>query len=204
MTTTDKASSRDQSGAASGEVPSHIDLGPAKYDLGRKLNVIVRTAKSWEDVAERAAALFASPGNAAAARPQILERYISCHGADLADRREAERYLVYILDGPSHEGSRPDPNGEQARKALLTMEITGGKLVMSIGVEALATAIEGGPMFEEGTVVTDHDVFAAEVLTQLQDEDEAGTNLIHRAFDSAFEAVAESGAEGVTFPEGSF
>ena len=198
--TTDKASSRDQSGAASGEDPSHIDLGPAKYDLGRKLNAIVRTAKSWEDVAERAAALFASPSNAAAARPQILERYFSCHGADLADRREAERYLVYILEGPNHEAASTAPNGEQSRKALLTTDILGGKLVVSIGVEALAYAVTKSPALI-GSKVADVDGFAREVLERLGDgDDETGLSLIQHALDDAAEQAAEQGSKNIVCP----
>ena len=45
--------------APEGGAGNRVDLGPAKYDLGRKLNAIVSVAKTWEDAAEYAAALFA-------------------------------------------------------------------------------------------------------------------------------------------------
>ena len=104
-----------------------------------------------------------------------------------------ERGLLQI-DPARHTADGP-------RKALLAMEITGGKLEISIGVEALAVAVEGGPMFEDGTKVTDPDLFAKELLQALQDEDEQGTNPIHRAIDAAAEAAVEWGAEGIRLPE---
>lgn len=128
--------------------------------------------------------------------------YPNRSGTNLITVAEAKAMFDHLVErGLLQIAPAATDGGEDSRKALLSMEIAAGKLVISIGVEALAIAIEGGPMFEEGTAVTDPDVFAREVLTALQDEDEEGTNLIHRAFDGAAEVAAENGAEGITFPD---
>lgn len=87
------------------------------------------------------------------------------------------------------------------RKQELKMQIEAGVLTISIGVEALAIAVEGGPNIEENAKVTDADVFAAELLVELQAEDEIGSNIIYRAFDTATEAATEGGAQGIAFPD---
>ena len=82
------------------------------------------------------------------------------------------------------------------------MEIAGGKLVISIGIDALAVAVEGNPLLEEGEdfdgpKVTNPDRFASELLGALRDEDEEGANAIHRVLDQASLAAVENGAEGI-------
>ncbi len=173
MTASDKASSRDQSVLATVDTRA-LALAFCAWPL---------------------------PASVCADPCAAMPGYPNRSGTNLITVAEAKAMFDHLVEGGFLQAAPSKVGDEDARRATLAMEITGGKLVMSIGVEALAMAIEGGPMFDEGTIVTDHDVFAAEVLAQLQDEDEVGTNLIHRAFDSAFEAVAESGAEGVTFPE---
>jgi len=45
--------------------------------------------------------------------------------------------------------------------------------------------------------VKDQDVFAAELVAALNAEDEQGSTIIHRLFDSAINAALEGGAEGI-------
>lgn len=62
MSTSDKLSSRKQSAS---DASVRVDLGSKKYEIGRKLCAIVADAKNWEEVAERAAALFHPSGSGA-------------------------------------------------------------------------------------------------------------------------------------------
>ncbi len=129
-------------------------------------------------------------------------------GPSLAERQPSkdDNCLAAFLEldsaGKALNARLATASSEDPRKADLAMEIIGGKLVISIGVEALAIAVEGNPMLEEGIdgdgpKVTDPDRFATELLHALQDEDEQGTNAVHRVIDEAALAAVESGAEGI-------
>lgn len=92
----------------------------------------------------------------------------------------------------------------------LKTEIIDGRIVISIGLDCLQTAIEASPSMEgfeddDGNQkfpkVTDAEVFAKEVVMALENEEEDGTNLIHKMFDEAFEYIGENGAEGIEFPD---
>lgn len=116
---------------------------------------------------------------------------------------EQARAESSVADAQKSQQTAPVPPAPaDPRKAELTMAITGGKLVISIGIDALAVAVEGNPLLEQGEnfdgpKVTNPDRFAAEMLRALQAEDEQGTNAIHRVLDEASLAAVEDGAEGI-------
>lgn len=84
------------------------------------------------------------------------------------------------------------------RKSPLKVEIADGLLTISIGIETMNRATAYGLEHTYGSInVTDHDVFAVEVLRELKDESEDGTTLIHRMLDQATAQAIEQGAEGV-------
>ena len=86
-----------------------------------------------------------------------------------------------------------------AREQPLTIEIVDGRLVVSIGVDALMTAVRGGDDWDDETMaVVDADVFAAEIAHSLEhNEQEDGTTDIHLAIDRAALDAIEGGSEAV-------
>lgn len=79
-------------------------------------------------------------------------------------------------------------------------EIIDGKIVITLAISHLQTAINGGTLL--GTIdgswkLTDPDAFAKELLVSLHSEDEEGTTVIHRMFDAAINEAIEQGAEGI-------
>lgn len=92
---------------------------------------------------------------------------------------------------------------------VLTAEVRGGRLVISIGVNLLANALELGPElshYDEATgewshpKVTDAVVFAREIAIELEREEEDGTTPVHRMLDAAALKAIESGALGIRLP----
>lgn len=86
------------------------------------------------------------------------------------------------------------------RNQQLKVEIVDGVLNISIGVDLLIYAITHGSDFwpdDDELVVTDPDVFAAEIARELENEEEDGTTLVHRMFDKAAETAVDNGCEGV-------
>lgn len=92
-----------------------------------------------------------------------------------------------------------------ARDQGLTVEIVDGRLVISIGVDALMVAAKGSPAFEEDEngepewTITSVNGFADDILTALTDEEEDGTTLVHIAIDAAIERALEAGSLNVSY-----
>jgi len=87
--------------------------------------------------------------------------------------------------------------------------IEDGVLIMQIGVEVLAKAVQLNPDLAEldekteewvEPEITDPDKFARAILTAIQDESDDGTTLIHMALDTAAMNAIENGAEGIKLP----
>ena len=93
--------------------------------------------------------------------------------------------------------------GKNAADSPLAIVIGGGKLVISIGVNTLASAAERCERFYDGEKdrytlkVTNKAKFAREIARALQAEEEDGTTPLHVLFDDAAEAAVEDGCEGV-------
>lgn len=75
-------------------------------------------------------------------------------------------------------------------------KIEGDEIVIRVKIEALPCAMAGSPLGAE-IHVTDAAVFAEEFVRALNDEDEVGTTLLHKAFDRAMANATESGCEGL-------
>lgn len=79
-------------------------------------------------------------------------------------------------------------------------EIVDGKIVITLAINHLQTAIDGGTAL--GTIdgswkLTDPNEFAKELLQSLHREDEEGTTVIHRMFDEAINDAIEQGVDGI-------
>lgn len=83
--------------------------------------------------------------------------------------------------------------------APLVVEIARGRLVISIGVNALGYAVTAG---EQGLRVTDATLAAANILRELQREEEDGTTPVHKMLDKAALDAWEHGGEGFESVEG--
>ena len=81
--------------------------------------------------------------------------------------------------------------------------ISRGAIVIRVRMKTLPVAFSASPSnptTDEGDPkyrITDLEAFAANVCRRLNEEEEDGTTLIHRAFNAAFEQVLEQGDEGV-------
>jgi hypothetical protein len=91
----------------------------------------------------------------------------------------------------------------------LKVEIVGGRLLISIGVNCLAHAIELCPSLSQhdektgefhDPVITDPLLFAREIRTVLLQEEEDGTTAVHRMLDHSAMTAIENGAEGIHLP----
>ena len=76
----------------------------------------------------------------------------------------------------------------------LSMEIKDGQLVISIGINTLA--------FATGVYITDFKIinnegFAKDILNELDAEEEDGSTMVHRMFDTAANNAIENGSEAV-------
>lgn len=92
------------------------------------------------------------------------------------------------------------------RNDKLSVSISDGRLVISLGIETLVWALEhSGPLEEynertgeyENPKVTDVDAFAKDVMYSLLEEEEDGSNAITRLLDSAMLNAIEQGSENV-------
>ena len=87
----------------------------------------------------------------------------------------------------------------------LMVEIAGGRLVISIGVDVLCFAAENCNRFYDGEndkytlKITNKTKFAKEVARALEREEEDGTTPVHLLLDAAFESAVEDGCEGVKY-----
>lgn len=83
----------------------------------------------------------------------------------------------------------------------LSCKIENDEIVIRLSIDTLAIAWEMSPENEYDDVnpnpVTDERLFAAEVVTELEREEEDGTTLVHRALDRAMFNAVENGAEGI-------
>ena len=83
------------------------------------------------------------------------------------------------------------------RNQIVEIEIKDGQFVITAGVDFICKCVINCSDLGNEFEVADNDIFAAEILKELKDEEEDGANKIHKAFDkSALEAV-ENGARGV-------
>ncbi|WP_230770577.1 hypothetical protein [Sphingomonas sp. Leaf4] len=87
-----------------------------------------------------------------------------------------------------------------AREQGLKVELVDGRLVISIGIDALMTAVKGSPSWEQqieddrGWSIEQPDGFAADVVAELEREEEDGTTPVHRMLDEAFEQAIDQGS----------
>ena len=92
-----------------------------------------------------------------------------------------------------------------ARDQGLTTEIVDGRLLISIGIDALMIAVKGSPVWEEqeadgkGYRIENAEGFADDILRELDDEEEDGTTLVHVAFDKAIERALDQGSLNVDY-----
>lgn len=89
-------------------------------------------------------------------------------------------------------------NRKQKRTAEAFIEK--GEIVIRVAVKALPLAYEAGTdlgVHEPGFKITNARAFAKDLVRALNDEDEQGTNPIHRLFDDAMAEAIEQGADGV-------
>ena len=83
----------------------------------------------------------------------------------------------------------------------LTVALDGELVIIRVGTRTLATALEAGPILENGGgKITDPAKFAAAIVEELQGEAEDGTTLVHEMFDAAAVRAIENGCDGVSFP----
>jgi len=98
------------------------------------------------------------------------------------------------------------------RNEGLCVGVVGGQLTISIGIDALARAIEASPDDRISTYndagndfehprIEEPDIFAEEMVRALQDEKEDGTTRVHRLLDDAAVKAFDDGAQGVVFPD---
>jgi hypothetical protein len=82
----------------------------------------------------------------------------------------------------------------------LTIERINDEIRISIGVKALAFAIENGPDWPSDEYKIDssdkYEQFGASILQYLEQEEEDGTTPIHRLFDAVANEALEQGADG--------
>lgn len=94
---------------------------------------------------------------------------------------------------------------ESARDQGLSVELVDGRLVISIGVDALMVAVKGSRPWEEqeederGYAIADADGFAEDILRELEDEEEDGTTLVHIAIDAAIERALDQGSLNIDY-----
>lgn len=93
------------------------------------------------------------------------------------------------------------------RDQHVNVDIVDGRLVVSIGIDTLAVAVQYMPQLGEAfdevegkeieNEITDADKLAAAIVEALDDEEEDGTTLVHRMLDKAALRAIENGAEGI-------
>jgi hypothetical protein len=92
-----------------------------------------------------------------------------------------------------------------SKNQKLKVEIKNNTLIISIGVSTLAKAIKiGSGLFEDEDIdgkfkIVNENKFAKSILSELQDEDEIGTTLVHTMLDKAGENAIENGCEGIEY-----
>lgn len=86
----------------------------------------------------------------------------------------------------------------------LRIEMRDNQLIISIGLDTLAWAAENHPdLYDDENdrglyKINDHIVFAKDVITELKDEEEDGTTLVHRMIDEATMRAISNGSQAVS------
>lgn len=90
---------------------------------------------------------------------------------------------------------------DDPRAQPLTVEIADGRLVISIGIDTLMVAVQGGDAWDEedGHKIASVDGFADDILHQLLEEEEDGTTLVHIAIDTAVERALDAGSLNIDY-----
>jgi hypothetical protein len=92
-----------------------------------------------------------------------------------------------------------------ARDQGLTIEIVDGRVMISIGIDALIFAVKGSEMWEEqlenqrGWSIGNEDGFAQDIVAELEDEQEDGTTEVHLMFDRAIQRAFDQGSLNVSY-----
>lgn len=94
-------------------------------------------------------------------------------------------------------------NYGEGKNQILKVELVNDKVEISIGIDVLAFATEYGCEVNigGGFTVTDKEGFAKNIVSQLNDEAEDGTTLVHRMFDKAAMEVLEWTDEFITYED---
>ena len=79
----------------------------------------------------------------------------------------------------------------------LTCAIEGEDIVIRIGIPPLMWALQHETVWESQFGITDPEAFSKAIVKALNEDDEEGTTLVHRMFDSAADAAMAQGCEGV-------
>jgi len=100
----------------------------------------------------------------------------------------------------STEGAAPMTDETGRAQPLAVGVTTDGRLVVSIGIDVLAFAVNlaGTPWSTAPFKVTDADVAAAEIVQELTREEEDGTTPVHKLLDQAALDAWENGGQGFT------
>ena len=83
------------------------------------------------------------------------------------------------------------------RNQIVEIEIKDGRFVITAGIDFVCKAVINCTDLGNEFEVVDNDIFAAEILKELKEEEEDGTNKIHKAFDKSALQAVENGARGV-------
>lgn len=98
-----------------------------------------------------------------------------------------------------------DSAGVSARDEGLSVDLIDGRLVISIGVDALMVAVRSGNAWfdtfgeEQGYSIDDADGFADDIRHELEREDEGGTTLVHVAIDAAIVRALDEGSLNINY-----
>lgn len=85
------------------------------------------------------------------------------------------------------------------RQQPLTVEVEDDRLVISIGIDALATAVTGADFWDEDTMrIRDRDELARDIVRELEDEQDDGTTPVHLMIDAAAEAAVDNGSTAIS------
>ena len=104
---------------------------------------------------------------------------------------------------PTNENPQPPlADAAGSDKEPLMCEVTGGRLVMSIGIDTLAwasTKRNGGTLPYRFRVVNKRE-FAADVGRAITHENEIGDTMLNRMLDEAIQKAADNGSTGLSYP----
>lgn len=74
--------------------------------------------------------------------------------------------------------------------------IEDGHIVIRVAISELQLILEANPVWPDEYVITDVDEAAKSIVDALNEEEEDGTTVIHRAFDEAGVFALEQGYDG--------